>query len=117
MRRAGLLARGHDRTGTYLARELRVDLRAADALHAKGALLHDTALTHGDGWVLRHPLRFRELVVVVEPVEAAHLVRTVVRAEARPDAAVVHHLIQPVIAVHRRVHGADVLARRLLAVL
>ena len=41
--------------------------------------------------------------MVVEPVEAPHLVRAVVRAEPRADAAVVDHLVEAVGAVHGRV--------------
>src|SRR5262249_8505577 len=46
---------------------------------------------------------------------AAHLVRAVVRAIARADAAVVDLIVQPFGAVHRRDHRADQFARRFLA--
>ena len=55
--------------------------------------------------------------VVVEEVEAPDLVRAVVRAEPRADAAVVDHLVQPIVAVHGGVDRAHVLAGSLLAVL
>ena len=54
---------------------------------------------------------------VVEPVEAAHLVRAVVGAVARADAAVVDLLVEALGAVHRGQHRADGLAGRVLAVL
>src|SRR5262249_18506815 len=51
----------------------------------------------------------------LEVVEAADLVRAVVRAVARADAAVVRHVVEPLGAVRRGVDRADVLARRLFA--
>src|SRR5690606_6612717 len=54
-------------------------------------------------------------VLVAEEVEAAHLVGAVVRAVARPDAAVVDHVVQAVGRVLRRPRRADDLARRVLA--
>src|SRR5690606_33779082 len=65
--------------------ELRGNLCAADALHAEGALLHHATLPNGDVGVLRHRYGLRDLAIVVEPVEAAYLVRAVVGAEPRPD--------------------------------
>src|SRR5690606_29322644 len=47
----------------------------------------------------------------------AHLVRAVVHAVPRADAAVVGHVVEALGAVRRRVDGAHVLAGRLLAVL
>ena len=52
----------------------------------------------------------------VQVVEAADLVRAVVRAVARADAAVVRHLVEALGPVRRGVDRADVLARRLFAV-
>ena len=54
---------------------------------------------------------------VVEEVEAADLVRAVVRAVPRADAAVVGHVVQAFGAVRGRADRADLLARRVLAVL
>ena len=53
----------------------------------------------------------------VVPVEPADLVWAVVRAVARADAAVVDLLVDALGAGRRRQHGADRLARRVLAVL
>jgi len=50
-----------------------------------------------------------------EEVEPAHLVRAVVRAVARPDAAVVGHVVQALGAVRRRVDRAHVSRRGLFA--
>ncbi len=52
-----------------------------------------------------------------EIVETAHLVGTVVGAEAGADAAVVDHDVQAFLVVHGGTDGADDLARRPLAVL
>ncbi len=97
--------------------ETRVYVLLADALHAERALLHHTALADGDVRVVDQLLDGVLAAMEVEPVEAPHLVRAVVRAEPRADAAVVDHLVQTILAVDGRVDGADVLARRLLAVL
>ena len=88
-----------------------------NALHAVRALLHHPARAHGDVGVVHHRHGWPSRLVIVEEVEAPDLVRAVVRAEPRADAAVVDHLVQPVVAVDRRVDRADVLAGRLLAVL
>ena len=63
--------------------------------------------------------RFCSLIVVgvVEPVEAADLVRAVVGTVARADAAVVDLLVQPLVAVDRGQHRADRLAGGVAAVL
>src|SRR6185437_11598135 len=115
--RARLLARGHDRPRMRLVRQLRVYLRRANALNAERALLHHSTRADSYFRVLYHPLRFRNLPVVVEPVESPYLVRTIVGAEPRADATVVHHFIETVVAVYRRVDRAYVLARSLLALL
>src|SRR5690606_21474761 len=92
------------------------NLRRADALHAVRAFLHHAALPHGDLGISLHA-RGRLVARVLEVVEAADLVGTVVRAEPRPDAAVVDHLVQAVGAVNGGVHRTHVLAGRHLAVL
>ena len=104
------------RSGAIL--EPRHVLGAADALDAEGALLHDAARPHRDVRVELQVERLGErLLVVVEPVEVAHLVGAVVGAVARADAAVVHLAVEAVRRVVRRVHRADRLARRVVAVL
>ncbi len=57
------------------------------------------------------------LDLIVEVVEAADLVRAVVRAVARADAAVVDHPVEAFVVVVGRDHRADRLARRRAAVL
>src|SRR5690606_8227144 len=120
--RAGLRAgRGDDAVGhALLARDLGVAPGGVDALHAVGALLHDAAGAHGHVRVegeLAH-LGHARLLVEVEEVEATHLVRAVVRAVPRADAAVVDHVVEAaLLRVDRRRHGADVLAGGVLAVL
>ena len=56
-------------------------------------------------------------ILVQQEVEAPDLVRAVVRAIPRADAAVVDHVVQAFVAVHRRRHRADHFARRVLALL
>ena len=90
-------------------------LAGHDALDAHRALLHDAELPHGDVRVELHVQRCRDLVV--PPVEAAHVVRAVVAAVPRADAAVVDLPVEPLVGAVRREHRADRLARRDLAVL
>src|SRR5262249_51361188 len=92
-------------------------LRAVDALHAHGALLHDALGAHHDVGVQRPVLGLGHVPVVGPVVEAAGLVRAVVGAEPRADAPVLHHDVQPFLAVVGREGGADRLTRRGAAVL
>ncbi len=65
---------------------------------------------------LRSILKVGRVPVLVEQeVEAAHLVGAVVRAVARPHAAVVDHVVQAFVAVDGRRDRAHHLARRVLA--
>src|SRR6185436_17021096 len=95
---------------------LRGDARLVDALHAVRALLHHAARTHGDVGVALQLQRLGGVVAVEQEVEVADLVRAVVRAIPRADAAVVDHLVQALGAVRRRAHRAHGFARRVLAV-
>src|SRR5690348_12808232 len=111
-----LLAGGHHLAVAKMAVvAVGIDHRCARALDAIGAFLHDAAAAHGH---LGIPglARSRVRARVVEEIEAADLVGAIIRAEARADAAVVDHHIEAFGVVHRRVHGADDLARRVLAV-
>src|SRR5207249_7663550 len=54
---------------------------------------------------------------VIEIIEPAHLERAIVRAIARADTAIVSHDVEAVLAVDRRVHGANGLTRRVFAML
>src|SRR5438270_13260051 len=117
LRRAPLLARGLELAVPDQALlDARVDALALDALHAVRALFHDAAAAHGDVGVHAHPAGAAHVAVVLEEVETAHLVRAVVAAIPRADAAVIGHLVQSLVAVDGGVDRADVLARRGLAV-
>src|SRR5581483_2756870 len=93
----------------------RAILAGDDALDAHRALLHDAELAHGHVRVQLHLERRREVVVV--PVEASHVVRTVVAAVPGPDAAVVDLPVQALLRVIGGEDGTYGLAGRDLAVL
>ncbi len=88
-----------------------------DALHAVGALLHHAAAADRDVRVPERVVALRIPVRIEQEVEAPDLVRAVVRAVPRADAAVVDHVVQAFRAVGRRGDRADDLARRVLALL
>jgi hypothetical protein len=126
--RAGRLAGDHDLAVTDVGQfrpvgvlaetvfVLSLDFAVANPLDAKGALLHHPPAADGD---LGIPLQLHALgrpVGVAQEVEPAHLVRTVVRAVAGADAAVVSHLVETIGAVRRGLDRADDLAGRVLAV-
>src|SRR4029453_12549220 len=116
LRRARLLAGGLGVAVLELAAaQARVDLGRAQALHAVGALLHHAARAHGHVRVVGELEDTRRVFRVVEEVEAPHLVRAVVRAVARADAAVVDHRVQAFRVVHGGRDRADLLARGVLA--
>src|SRR5581483_678995 len=116
LRRTGLRAGRRDFAVAHAAVFLlRRHPRFVDALHAVRALLHDAARTDRDIGIAHRLERRRVVVGVVEEVEAANLVRAVVRAVARADAAVVGHVVQTFAAVRRGANRADRLARRVLA--
>ncbi len=95
----------------------RFDARVVDALHAIGALFHHAAAAHGD-FRITQKLELRCLPILeAQEVEAAHFVRTVVRAVARSDTAVIDHVVQAFGAVHRGSHRADLLAGGVLTLL
>ena len=115
--RADRLARGlHFAVLNAAAVLLGFDARGADALHAIRALLHDAAAADRHIGIASDRQARRLPILVLEEVEPAHFVRTVVRAVARADAAVVDHVVQPFAAVHGRADRTDGLARRGLAV-
>src|SRR6185437_3482417 len=116
LRRARLLASGlnrsiHDRGPAHF----RGNLRAANSLHAIGALLHHAAAADRDIRIAQRLERLRREIREGEEIEATNLVRAVVRAVTRADAAVVCHVVEAVVAVHRRPDRADVFARGVLA--
>src|SRR5258708_9517196 len=98
-------------------------LGLADSLDAEGALLHYALSAHGDIRIQLPVERLGERVLrpcrltVAEPVEVANLVRTIVGAVARADAAVIDLNVQPVGRMIGRINRADRLARRISAVL
>src|ERR1051325_5064914 len=117
LRRAHGLTGGDDLAVTYRsALFFGFDLRHLNALYAVGAFLHHTARAHGHFRVTHQLIGWRVEILVEQEVEAPHLVRTVVRAVARPNATVVDHHVQAFRIVHGRVDGTDRLAGRVLAV-
>src|SRR5262249_49940930 len=93
----------------------RAVLAGDDALDAHRALLHHAELADRHVGVQLDLERRRELVL--EPVEAPHVVGAVVAAVAGPDTAVVDLSVEALVGAVGRVHRADWLARRDLAVL
>ena len=112
-----LARRQHFAVANLAILELGRDAREVDALHAVGALLHHAAAADGDVRIARQLEAGRVPIRIQQEVEATDLVRTVVRAVARADAAVVDHVVQAFVAVRRRRHRAHHLARRRLALL
>ena len=108
---------------------LRRDPRVFDPLDAVGAFFHDAAHPHRHLRVLLHPEqlgkrlaeevgfveRFEHAAIVVEEVEAAHFVGTVVGTIARAHAAVVGHHVEAFLAVRGRGDGTHFFARRVFA--
>src|SRR5947199_3393245 len=92
-----------------------VDAHPLDALDAVRAFLHDAAAAHRDFRVSHQLEGGRAPVLVEEEVEAAHLVRAVVRAVPRAYAAVVDLVVEALVAVDGGGDRADGLARRVLA--
>src|SRR5438309_1994380 len=119
-RRAGLLAGGLQLASVLALIDLAIfalSINAAlvDALYAVGAFLHDAAAAHADIGIPHHLVLLGIPVLEQQEVEAAHLVRTVVRAITRPHAPVVDHVVQAFGAVQGCAHGAHQLAGRVLA--
>src|SRR3984885_4637824 len=95
LRRASGRARGHDFAIAHLAvLLLGRDLCVIDALHAVGALLHNTAASYRDIRIALQLQAFRFPIGEQQEVEPAHLIRAVVRTVAGPDATVVDHIVQ-----------------------
>src|SRR4029450_7173946 len=114
---AGLLAGRFDVAVTKLTTgELRIDLPPIDSLHAVGALLHHAPRADRDVGVHRELEDVGRVLGEVEEIEPANLVRTIVRAVARPDTPVLDHHVEALGVVYGRGHGADLLARSVLAV-
>src|SRR5262249_39937918 len=101
--RARLLTRRLDLAVGYPAVPLlRFDLCGVDALHAVGAFLHHAAAANRDVGIPTELQARRVPVLIEKEVEASDFVRAVVGAVARTDTAVVHHVVQPLVAVSGR---------------
>ena len=118
VRGAGLLASRLKRSvgNRGLVLDVSVRLRLANSLDAERALFHHAAVANGDVRVGLHLNLERKRLGPVVEVVPPHLVRAVVGAVPRADAAVVHHRVDAVRRVNGRVDRADLLARRVLAV-
>src|SRR5262249_32513662 len=93
-----------------------LDPRALDPLNAVGALLHHPAGPHRHVRIHHHLLRRGLVLGVMQIIEAANLVWTIVGAVARAHAAVVDHLVEALVAVDGGVDRADVLTGSAFAV-
>src|ERR1700722_980735 len=115
--RAGSLAGGDNLAVFHLTvLFLGQDFCGVDALHAVGAFFHHAAAAHGDVRIAHAVQAGRGVIREQKEIEAADLVRAVVRAVASADAAVVDHFVQAFRAVNRGADRADNFARRVFAV-
>ena len=100
---------------------LRLDASGRNALCAVGTLFHHAAAADGDFGVLDQPHQFvvclTEAAGVAEEVEPSHFERAVVGTVPRADAAVIDHVVEPLVGVNRRGDGAYLLAGSRFAVL
>ena len=90
-------------------------LALANSLHAERALFHDTFGANGD--IRVQILSVRVVDIAFPEVEETHMVRTIVGAVARSNAAVVDLNIQALLVVVRSVHRAHGLTGGIVAVL
>src|SRR5581483_3316147 len=86
-----------------------------DTMNTERALLDQALRSNGDVWIEVRAHRLGPIVLV--EVEEPHVPLTVVRAISRANAAIVDLNVQAVVAVVDRIHRADRLAGRVLAVL
>src|SRR5207247_1171119 len=113
-RARGLAGGNHLAVGDRTILTLGLDARGADALDAVRTLLHHAAAADRDIRIAQQLQGGRVEVAVLEEVETADLVRTVVGAVARADAAVVDHVVQALVAMHRGADRTYDFARRVL---
>src|SRR5690242_6537604 len=114
--RAGLYARGIEFAIFQLALfAFRLNLRGANALHAKGTFFHDADAAHGDVGIELQVERLIPLRII--KIEEAHRVRAGVGAEACADAAIVDLGVETLGSVIAGVSGADGFAGRIVALL
>src|SRR5580704_11797991 len=90
-------------------------LGGIDALDAVSALLHHASAADRHIGITHAVQALRFEIRIQQEIEAAYLIRAVVRTIARAHAAVVNHLINAVAAMHRRGNRADQLTRCVLA--
>src|SRR5579862_927973 len=89
LRRTCLLASGRDFAIADAAVFLfRGDAGRGDALDAIRAFLHHAAPAHGDFGIVHRLEAGRVIIGVAQEIEPPNLVRTIVRAESRADAAI-----------------------------
>src|SRR5262249_4660651 len=93
------------------------DSSVVDALHAVRALFHHASAANRHFWIAHQLERRRLPILEAQEVESPHFIRAVVRAVARPDAAVVDHVVQAFLAVHGRAYRANFFARCVFALL
>ena len=96
---------------------LGIDSRAIDTLHAVSAFLHNAPTAHCDVGIFLHVQGELGMVIVLEKVETADFIGTVVRAVTSSNAAVVSHFIEAFIGVAGGFDGADDFTRGVFAVL
>src|SRR5438094_10002825 len=114
--RAHLRTRGNDLSVTDRAFfKFSSYARRVDALNAIGAFFHHAARTHSHVGIFYQLLGRTQPIVILEKIEAADFVGTVVRAVACADATIVNLQFQALLVVHCRADRADQLARPGLA--
>src|SRR5258708_6116754 len=87
--------------------------RRPDALHAISAFLHDAAASNRHLRVVKQFHALSGEVGILEEIEAPNFIGAVIRAVTRADTAVIDHVVEPIIAVHRSANRTDHFTRRL----
>ena len=83
-----MACRLHGFIGNGNALSFGFDFCVLDSLHTEGTLFHDSAGANHDIWIKNHVLQLVG-ALVIEPVEAADFVSTVIGTISSPDAAVI----------------------------
>src|SRR5436305_2790344 len=120
--------RGSARSGEFVGGELAMlecsaILRLTNALHTEGAFFHDTFAAHRYVGIQLPIERLGERILlaarltIAKPVEVTNLVRTIVRAVASANTAIVHLHVEAVRRMVRRVHRTHRLTRRVTTML
>ncbi len=87
------------------------------SLNTESAFFHHAAESNGNIGILKHLDCLRHVFGIIEEIEPANFVGTVVRAIPRSDTAVVGHGIEPLFVMNRGRYRADCLARGVFALL